>query len=113
MDRKFILSSIDTFYLSFYSIFALVPLVKREKQILGFDSKEVTVIRVEYQCHDGSEFGASHQTRFTSDMKKEVEDCIIELSNPKYTHVVDNYKDEKDTEKAPHEPLTSKKLNFF
>ena len=114
LDEKFKIwyKSIDTFYLSFYSIFALVPLVKREKQILEFDSKEVTIIRVEYQCHDGSEFGASHQTRFTVDMKKEVEDCIIELSNPKYTHVVDNYKDEKDTEKAPHEPLTSASLKY-
>ncbi len=114
LDEKFKIwyKSIDTFYLSFYSIFALVPLVKREKQILEFDSKEITIIRVEYQCHDGSEFGASHQTRFTADMKKEVEDCIIELNDPKYTHVVDNYKPEKDTEKAPHEPLTSASLKY-
>ena len=114
LDEKYKIwyKTIDTFYLSIYSIFALVPLVKREKQILDFDSKEITVIRVEYQCHDGSEFGASHQTRFTVDMKKEVEDCIAELNNPKYMHIVDNYKPEKDTEKTPHEPLTSATLKY-
>lgn len=114
LDEKYKLwyKSIDTFYLSFHSIFALVPLVKREKQIFEFDSQEMTVIKVDYKPYNGVEFSASHQTRFTSDMTKEIEDCILELSDPKYEHIVDNYKPEKDTEKTPHEPLTNATLKY-
>lgn len=109
---KFWYRSIESFYLSFHSIFALGPLVRREKQILDFDSQLITVVKTDYRAYDGIEFSATHPTRFTIEMKKELEDCILDLSNPKFSHVVDNYKPENDTEKSPHEPLTIATLKY-
>jgi bifunctional ADP-heptose synthase (sugar kinase/adenylyltransferase) len=103
---------VDTFYLSLYSIFALTPLVKREKEIIDFSSQEMTVVMVDYFPYDGMEFSASYPVRFTADMKKEIDDCVFELQDTRYQHIVDNYKPEKDTEKPPHEPLTNRSLKY-
>lgn len=104
--------SVDSFYLGLYPIYALVPLIKREKEIQQFQSQEMTVVMVDYFKHNGLEFSASFPTRFAADLKKEIEDCVLELSDPKYEHVVDNYKPEKDTEKTPFEPLTNRTLKY-
>ena len=104
--------SIDTFYPSFHSILALSPLVARERQIIDFQSQEITVVKVDYEPYNGISFNATHSTRFSSDMKKEIEDCIIELANKKYEHIVDNYKPENDTERFPPEPLSNGMLKY-
>lgn len=103
---------IENFYLNYKTIYALQPLVKRENMILEFDSQVITLVRVDYQPYDKMLFTATHMTRFTSDMRKEVEDTLEELKDIKYEHVVANYKDEKDTEKAPEEPLTILSLKY-
>jgi DNA topoisomerase IA len=104
--------SVESFYLSLYSIYSLIHLVKREKEIIEFRSQEMTVVMVDYFEHNNIEFSASYPTRFTADMKKEIEDCVEELQDPKFEHIVTNYKPEKDAERPPHEPLTNKSLKY-
>ena len=101
----------ESFYLSFNSIFALTYLVKREHEIISFNTQEVTLVRIDY-IYNGIEFSATFPTRYTIDMKKEVDDCIADLSDPKYVHLIDNYKLIKDAEKTPPYPQTNTSLKY-
>lgn len=103
--------SADTFYLSLHSIFGLYHLVKREREIQAFSSQKITVVKINYS-YQGFEFSASYGTRFTVDNQKEASDCIEELNNPDYFHLVDNYKPVKDAEKTPPEPITNAMLKY-
>jgi len=103
--------SITTFFLSYKAIFALHPLVLREMKIMKFVSEEITRVKVDY-TYNGVEFTVFFPTSYTSDMTKEIEDCILELQDPKYKHVVNSYISKTDTEKNPPEPLTTAKIKY-
>ena len=103
--------SISSFFLSLRSIYALHPLVLRELKIRDFVSEEVIRVKADY-IYNGIEFSAYYPTHYNSSMIKEIEDCISELKNPKYTHKVDNYTLRTNTERSPHEPLTTAELKY-
>lgn len=103
--------SVSSFFLSLRSIYALSPLVQRELKIRDFISEEVIRIKADY-IYNGIEFSAYYPTHYNSSMTKEIEDCISELKNPKYTHKVDNYTPRVNTERTPHEPLTTAELKY-
>lgn len=67
---------IATFYLSLYTIFTLQELVKREREIQSFTTEEITILKVNYM-YDGVEFNAKQPTRFTEELKKEMEDALL------------------------------------
>ncbi|WP_188109510.1 DNA topoisomerase [Sulfurimonas indica] len=102
---------ISNFYLSYHSIFALHFLVKRELQIEKFEAQEIIKVEASYE-YDGIEFTASYPARYTIDMQKEIEDCIVELENKDCAHIVDNFKVNKSAEKSPHPPLTNAQLKY-
>lgn len=103
--------SISSFFLSLRSIYALHPLILRELKIRDFIAEEVIRVKADY-IYNGIEFSAYYPTHYNSSMTKEIEDCISELKNPKYTHKVDNYTLRVNTERAPHEPLTTAELKY-
>lgn len=104
-------SSISNFYLSYHSIYALHYLVQRELRIRDFVAQEVIRVKADY-VYNEIEFSAFYPTHFTSDMTKEIDDCISELKNPQYTHIVDSYILKKDTERSPNPPLTTSELKY-
>lgn len=118
-DKKLILSdnykiwysSVSNLFLNFHSIFALKFLVLRELQIRDFLAKEVVRVKADY-TYNGISFSAYFPTHFDSTMTKEIEDCISELNDFTVTHTVDNYIPKSDTERAPHEPLTTAELKY-
>ena len=103
--------AIGSFYLTLHDIQSLQVLVEREKEIIEFDPEEVTIIRADYRVRE-VDFSVSYPVRFTNDMQKEIEDCLEDIKSLKYQHVVDNYKEVKDAERTPHEPLTNAKLKY-
>jgi len=103
--------SISNFFLSYKSIYALKPLVIRELEIRKFVSQEIIRVKVDYSYND-LEFSVFYPTQYTEGMIKEVEDCISELKNEKYTHIVENYISKTDTERSPHVPLTTAELKY-
>lgn len=103
--------SIGSFFLSLKSINALYFLVNRELKIREFISQEVVRVKADYSYNE-IEFSALYPAHFNATMTKEIEDCISELSDPKYAHIVENYSPKKDTERSPHEPLTTAKLKY-
>jgi len=104
-------NSISNFYLSYYSIMALHPLVLRELKIREFVSQDVIRIKADY-IYNEIEFSSFYPTHYSTSMSKEIEDCISDLKDPRYSHVVDNYKSAKDSERTPKEPLTTAELKF-
>lgn len=113
LDRQYRVwyDSVSTFFLPFHALFALEPLVKRENSIREFLAEEVVRVKADY-VFDDIEFSAFYPTHFNSTMTKEIEDCIQELKNPAYSHIVDSYIEKKDTERSPHEPLTNAELKY-
>jgi len=103
-------SSVSSFYLSLKAIRALHYLTQREAQIREFNSQEVIRIKADY-IWDGIEFSAYYPTHYNASMHKEINDVIAELKNQKYQHKVDTYV-QKNTERAPHEPLTTAQLKY-
>ena len=101
----------EHFYLDLHSIFALKEVVEREKSIELFASENITVVKVDYN-YNGEDFTLSYGVRYTDDLKKELDDCILDLSNTKYKHVVDNFNIVKDAEKIPPKPLTNAGLKY-
>jgi DNA topoisomerase-1 len=45
-------------------------------------------------------------------MKKELEDCILDLKDKKYKHIVETYIEEKDFQQSPPEPLTNAQIKY-
>ena len=103
--------SVSSFYLSFNAIFALSPLVARELKIREFVSEEVIRVKADY-FYNGVEFSAYYPTHYNVSMQKEIDDCISELKNPQLQHIVSAYVRKEDTERSPHEPLTTAELKF-
>lgn len=103
--------SVSSFYLSYNAIFALSPLVAREMKIREFVSEEVIRVKADY-FYNGIEFSAYYPTHYNITMQKEIDDCISELKNPELQHVVSAYIRKEDTERSPHEPLTTAELKF-
>jgi len=102
--------SVSTFYLSYHSIYALRPLVKREIKIREFSSEEVFRIKADYSYSD-IEFSAYYPNHYNNTMIKEMEDCIEEIKSAK-THIVDKFIQKKDTERSPHPPLTTAEIKY-
>ncbi|MGD9718121.1 MAG: DNA topoisomerase [Sulfurimonadaceae bacterium] len=103
-------SAVGSFYFSLKTIQGLNHLVSRELQIREFSSQEVIRIKADY-IYDGIEFSAYYPTHYNASMSKEINDIISELKNKKYEHVVDTYA-QKNTERAPREPLTTAQLKY-
>ncbi|MFA6195239.1 MAG: DNA topoisomerase [Sulfurimonas sp.] len=103
--------SLSTFFLSYKTIYALHPIVLREIKIREFASEEVIRVKADY-IYDEIEFSAYYPTHYNQSMTKEIEDCISDLKNQKYSHIVDNFISKTDTERTPHEPLTTAELKY-
>ncbi|MBW6487463.1 DNA topoisomerase [Sulfurimonas sp.] len=102
---------ISKFFLSFRTVYALVPLVERELKIREFSSEEIIRIKTDYS-YDGIEFSAYYPAHYNHSLQKEMEDCIDYLKENKQSHIVDNYIPKKDTERSPHKPLTTAELKY-
>ena len=111
LNYKLWFDSISNFFLSYKSIYALHPLVLRELKIREFASQEVIRVKADY-LYDEIEFSAYYPTHYNQSMTKEIEDCISDLKNPKFSHIVDNFISKTDTERTPHEPLTTAELKY-
>lgn len=113
MDKSFHnwFNDTSTFFLSYKSLFAVVPLALRELQIREFESEEIVRVKVDY-VYKGKLFSAYHPTHFNSQMHREIDDTINYLKDPKYKHVVDTYISNVDTEKSPNPPLTTAQLKY-
>jgi len=113
LDKQYKLwyESVSNFYLSYNAIFALAPLVARETKIREFVGEEVIRVKADY-FYNGVEFSAYYPTHYNISMQKEIDDCISELKNPMLHHIVSAYVRKEDTEKSPHEPLTTAELKF-
>lgn len=103
--------SVSKFFLSYHSIYALLPLVDRELKIRTFSPQKVIRIKADY-LYDDVEFSTFYPSRFNESNSKEIEDCIAELKNKKYPHIVSDFKIKTDTERAPSKPLTTAELKF-
>jgi len=101
----------SSFYLSLHSIYTLKEIVKREREIQSFTTEDITVLKVNYM-YDGIEFTANYPTRFTVDLKREMEDVILELQDNRYSHIVDSFKIVKDFERSPSKPLDNASLKY-
>ncbi len=118
-DKKTILNksyktwfnSVSCFFLGYKSIYALQPLVARELKIREFSSEEVIRVKADY-IYNGIEFSAYYPLHYNSSMSKEIEDCIAELKNPILEHSVSSYIERTNTERSPHEPLTTAELKY-
>jgi DNA topoisomerase-1 len=111
LNYKIWFDSVSSFFLSYKTLYALHPIILRELKIREFSSEEVIRVKADY-IYDDVEFSLYYPTHFNSSMTKEIEDCISDLKNEKYSHIVDNFISKTDTERSPHEPLTTAELKY-
>lgn len=103
--------SIGSFFLSLKAIRSLQLLVLREISIREFSSEEIMRVKVDYVYNDIG-FSLYYPTLFRKSTIREMEDCISDLIDEKHSHIVDNFIAKTDTERTPHEPITTAELKY-